>query len=261
MRFLKRRQGPRETFLDSSSSLSQGCEISQRSSDFCRDLDWNSVNHVLLFELLCPGRSRIDPSTKDSKICLHVSNRKQQALLSPDPRPRYDHGIERRILSSSTMGISDSSGSSNASTISSLDSGYASGSSSPARNSVLSRSPRSSSTSSTAQYECLWPGCTHISSRPFDLQRHMRKHDSHPIEQKIDCPGKGCGRIGNYGFDRKDHLREHLRNFHTWDIPKARLPRKRLRTFWCSWLRSARSFEGALAPFTSLEYTKRGAQE
>ena len=84
--------------------------------------------------------------------------------------------------------------------------------------------PSSSSTNTggpTPQYPCLYPGCTHQSSRPFDLMRHMKKHNPTPPEEKYDCPGKGCGRVGAHGFDRRDHMTEHLRNFHLWDIPKG----------------------------------------
>ncbi|KAL6721390.1 hypothetical protein ACLMJK_000493 [Lecanora helva] len=73
-----------------------------------------------------------------------------------------------------------------------------------------------------AGYSCLYPGCTHVASRAFNLERHMSKHYPIPTEEKYDCPGRGCGRTGAHGFIRKDHMIEHLRNYHMQDIPKGK---------------------------------------
>ena len=81
---------------------------------------------------------------------------------------------------------------------------------------------RQSSPSPPPQYPCLYPGCEHVSTRSFDLQRHMKKHTPIPVEEKYDCPNRGCGRVGIHGFDRRDHLTEHLKNYHAQNIPKGR---------------------------------------
>ena len=69
-------------------------------------------------------------------------------------------------------------------------------------------------------YPCLYPGCEHISGRPFDLQGHMEKHHPPIAEKMYDCPDAEYGHVGEHGFDRKDHMREHLRNSHNRDVPK-----------------------------------------
>ena len=88
------------------------------------------------------------------------------------------------------------------------------------------RSPRierldNNDDSPPSQYPCLYPGCRHIGSRPFDLKFHMKRHHPVPPKKKYDCPGGGCWRVGEYGFDRKDHLTEHFRILHPWIIPKG----------------------------------------
>ncbi|KAL6721347.1 hypothetical protein ACLMJK_000450 [Lecanora helva] len=100
----------------------------------------------------------------------------------------------------------------------------------PASSSKQKPSSRTKSTSSSSAtpngpppgYTCLYPGCPHVSTRSFDLERHMKKHYPIPAEDKFDCPGRGCGRTGEHGFDRKDHMIEHLRNYHMQDIPKGK---------------------------------------
>ena len=87
---------------------------------------------------------------------------------------------------------------------------------------LLHRQTSPSANSPPPQYHCLYEGCNHVSTRSFDLQRHMKKHTPIPAEDKYDCPGRGCGRVGSHGFDRKDHMIEHLRNYHMQEIPKGR---------------------------------------
>ena len=137
------------------------------------------------------------------------------------------------------MGVNHSCGSSNASTSSSLDSGYGSGSSSHAgeytffydtpyypdhpqpsqyfiqESSLLAQAP-----ASEYPHKCLWPECLRVFRRPRDLQRHTRDYHPTPLAEMIDCPRKGCRRTGIHGFDRQDHLTEHLRDLHHWNIPK-----------------------------------------
>lgn len=37
---------------------------------------------------------------------------------------------------------------------------------------------------------CLHPGCTYASERPYDLDRHMKKHFPSRADDIFDCPGR-----------------------------------------------------------------------
>ena len=64
------------------------------------------------------------------------------------------------------------------------------------------------------EYRCAYPGCSHISGRPFDVQCHRKSHHPLTTKDKFDCPVKFCSWVGEYAFDRKEYLTEHLRASH-----------------------------------------------
>ncbi|EGP91039.1 unnamed protein product [Zymoseptoria tritici ST99CH_3D1] len=80
---------------------------------------------------------------------------------------------------------------------------YSSPSTSPGSIYSQPQSPPCQPVQSTPGYHCLYPNCTHTTSRKTDLERH-------------------CDRTGRYGFSTKDKMVDHMRQVHEADIPKKR---------------------------------------
>jgi hypothetical protein len=82
--------------------------------------------------------------------------------------------------------------------------------------------PLSTSTHPSQSYHCLFPNCTHISSRRADLARHVNSMHVRSSAVFYDCEFSACNRKGRYGFSRKDKMVDHMREVHMADIPKRR---------------------------------------
>ncbi|SMY26862.1 unnamed protein product [Zymoseptoria tritici ST99CH_1A5] len=72
-------------------------------------------------------------------------------------------------------------------------------------------------------YHCLFPNCSHITTRKADLERHVSR--THP-RVLFNCEWELCERKGRYGFSTKDKMVDHMRQVHGADIPKRRGPRR-----------------------------------
>jgi hypothetical protein len=63
------------------------------------------------------------------------------------------------------------------------------------------------------RYICLYAYCNASFHRPYDLDRHLKKH--FPLAGQIyGCPADGCPYKGAYGFQRYDKFMEHCRKSH-----------------------------------------------